>query len=190
MPRPRNKTVFTTVTLESGHHDGNLSQIEIIGIPGEKQNGRFSLNDSTFSFFDDSIGRPIFAASRRIPHLNWQSLKIWLYQSDVQSLEYDVPSIDRRDLQIKSGISESSLKMIYVLDNDLQGSEYRQWENNVKTILMPLFKKFIAPPQLPGSVSSRFNPLSRWADSLDFALDPYAKMKQNLFFDTLIVQVD
>ncbi|MEG4860710.1 hypothetical protein QUB75_25170 [Microcoleus sp. K1-B6] len=187
----KNRNTFLTVTLESAHRDSNLDQIQIIGVPGQNQNGKNILSDTVSYFFDDLIGRPIFAASRRIPNLDWQKLTIWLYPrgEDKDSLEYQVPKVDNLDLKIKSNISESNLKFIYVLDNDLKGSEYRRWQKTSEDIFTPLFKKFVAPPELPQLPFSL--PFSLpFIESLDSRLDPYAKMKRELFFDALIIQVD
>lgn len=186
--RSKNRNTSLSLTLESGHDDGNLDQIQIIGVPGQYQNGKNILSDTVFCFLDDTIGRPIFAASRQIPKLSWQKLTVWLYPTDEDSLGYQVPTIDDRDLKIKSNVRESNLKLIYVLDNDLRGNEYRRWKNDAEAIFMPLFKKFVAPPQLPSSFS--FNPFGSFIESLDSRIDPYAKMKRELFFDALIIQVD
>lgn len=191
MPR-RNKRqdIFLTITLESAHRDGNLNQITIIGVPGQSQNGQYILSDAMSCFFDDTIGRPIFAASRRIQNLDWQQLTIWLYPTDEDqnSLGYEVPKLDDRDLEFQSNIPESNLQFIYVLDNDLRGLEYRRWKQMSQTIFTPLFKKFVAPPQLPSSFS--FNPFESIIESFDSRIDPYAKMKRELFFDALTIQVD
>lgn len=189
MPRTsKSPTTFLKVTLESDHPDSKLNQIKIIGIPGQSQNGKNILSDAVFGFLDDTIGRPIFAASRQIPKLDWQKLTVWLYPTDKDSLGYQVPTIDDRDLELKSNVRESNLKLIYVLDNDLRGNEYRRWKNDAEAIFMPLFKKFVAPPQLPSSFS--FNPFGSFIESLDSRIDPYAKMKRELFFDALIIQID
>jgi hypothetical protein len=190
MPRTsKSQKIVLNVTLKSDHPDSKLKQMDIIGVPGQNQNGKNILSDTVFCFLDDTIGRPIFAASRQIPNLDWQKLTIWLYPTDEDSLEYQVPKIiDDRDLEIKSNIPESNLKLIYVLDNDLRGKEYRRWKNHAEAIFTPLFKKLVAPPQLPSSFS--FNPFGSFIESLDSRIDPYAKMKRELFFDALIIQVD
>ncbi|MFB2919892.1 hypothetical protein [Aerosakkonema funiforme] len=189
MPRTsKSQDIFLNVSLESSHPDSNLKQMDIIGIPGQTKKGQYILTDAMSCFFDDTIGRPIFAASRQIPKLDWQKLTIWLYPTDEDYLEYKVPTIDDRDLEIESNISESKLKLIYVLDNDLRGNEYRRWKNHAEAIFMPLFKRFVAPPQLPSSFP--FNPFGSFIDALDSRIDPYAKTKRELFFDALIIQVD
>ncbi len=171
MPRAsKSQVVFLNVTLESDHPDSKLKQMDIIGVPGQNQNGKNILSDTVFGFLDDTIGRPIFAASRQIPNLDWQKLTIWLYPTDEDSLGYQIPTIDDRDLELKSNV-ESILKSITSED-----------------IFTPLFRKFVDPPQLPSSFS--FNPFGSFIESLDSRIDPYAKMKRELFFDALIIQVD
>jgi hypothetical protein len=189
MPRTsKSQKIVLNVTLESDHPDSKLKQMDIIGVPGQNQNGKNILSDAMSCFFDDTIGRPIFAASRQIPNLGWQKLTIWLYPTDEDSLGYQVPTIDDRDLELKSNLRESNLKLIYLLDNDLKGNEYRRWKKTSEDIFTPLFRKFVPPPQLPSSFS--FNPFGSFIESLDSRIDPYAKMKRELFFDALIIQVD
>ncbi|XZN98333.1 MAG: hypothetical protein ACM65K_08630 [Microcoleus sp.] len=181
----KSQDIFLTVTLESTHRDSKLKQIQIIGVPGQNQNGKNILSEAMSCFFDDTIGRPIFAASRQITNLDSQKLTIWLYPTDEDSLGYQVPKIDERDLELKSNVRESNLKLIYVLDNDLKGNEYRRWKKTSEDIFTPLFRKFVAPPELPQLPFSL-----PFIESWDSKLDPYAKMKRELFFDALIIQVD
>lgn len=188
----QSQNIFLTVTLESAHRDGNLKFIEIIGVPGQNCNGKYILSDAMHDFFDNSIAKPIFRSSRRIPNLDWQSLKIWTYATDEEEDDpgYQIPEIDDRDLEIKSNVPDSNLKFIYVLDNELRGTEYRRWKKNAEAIFTPLFKEFVAPPEFPSSFPFAVNPFSRFIESLETGLDPYAKMKRELFFDALIIQVD
>lgn len=188
----QSKDVFLTATLESSHRDGNLRTIEIIGIPGTNQNGKYILSETMRCFFDDLIAKPIFRSSRRVHNLDWKFLKIWLYTIDEEEEdeEYQVPTIDERDLEIQSNFPDSNLQLIYVLDNDLMGAKYQRWKKMAEAIFTPLFKEFVAPPELPSSLPFAINPLSQFIESLDSRLDPYAKMKRELFFDTLIIQID
>jgi hypothetical protein len=62
---------------------------------------------------------------------------------------YDVPELDKQDLVIRSNISYSNLEQIYVLDNNLQGAEYREWQNIVEELFKPLFSGFVVPPEAP-----------------------------------------
>ncbi|MEB3883013.1 hypothetical protein [Lyngbya sp. CCY1209] len=201
MPRPNQNhthqthnrpTVFLTMTLEPNpSRDNKIKQIELIGVPGEMQGGQYIVSDTTYSFMDANISRPIFSKSRRMSHLNWQKLKIWLVDStnDNGSFDYQIPTVDHRDFEIKSNSPESALKGIYVLDNELQGLEYRHWQQTARSLFQPLFKNFVPPPQFP-LFSLDKSPLYAWTESMEAQLDPYAKMKRSLFFDHLIIQVD
>lgn len=84
---------------------------------------------------------------------------------------------------------KSSLKGIYVLDNELQDREYQQWEKTARSLFQPLLKNFVLPPQFP-LFSLDKSPLYAWKESMESQLDPYAQMKRSLFFDHLIIQVD
>jgi hypothetical protein len=88
---------------------------------------------------------------------------------------YEIPDIDRRDLEIVSNFRISKLERIYVLDNELDDNKTKQWEEISKAIFVPLFGKFLVPqktiPWLP-------------------ELDVYTSEKENMNFNALIVQVD
>ncbi len=187
MPRNKTQNIYLSATYESSRPDSILKQMQIIGIPGKNQNGQYVLSDLMYRFFDDTIARPIFAQSRQIPNLDWEKLKIWLFATDEDddSVEYQIPELDNRDLKIESNIRESNLNCIYVLDDELSGNEYRRWNKTAKTLFTPLFGKFVAAPELP---QLPFN--LPFLESLDSRLDPYAKMKRELFFDGLIIQID
>lgn len=191
--KPRQEAVFMTVILQSNHRDSILKEIEIIGVPGTKnRSGRYVPSELMQRFFDDSIARPIFQTSRHIPNLDWKSLKIWLYTIDEgeEGQGYQVPQLDDRDLEIKSNIPDSHLQFIYVLDNELPKAEYRRWKKTAESLFTPLFRQFVAPPEFPSSFPFPTNPFSGLIQSLDNRLDPYAQMKRDLLFDTLIIQVD
>lgn len=187
MPRQtKTQNIYLSATYESSHRDSILKQIQIIGIPGKNQNGQYVLSDLMYRFFDDTITRPIFTQSRYTPNLDWEKLKIWLLVTDEDDdSEYQIPELDNRDLKIESNIRESNLNCIYILDDELSGNEYRRWKKTAKNIFTPLFGKFVAPPELP---QLPFN--VPFLESLDSRLDPYAKMKRELFFDGLIIQID
>ena len=68
---------------------------------------------------------------------------------DDDFLEYQIPELDKRDLKIQSNIPESNLKYIYVLDDELSGKEYQGWKKTSQNIFTPLFRKFVAAPELP-----------------------------------------
>lgn len=191
--KPRQEEVFLTVILQSKHRESILNEIEIVGVPGIKnRTGRYSTSERMQRFFDNSIARPIFQASRHIPNLDWKSLKIWLYATDEgeEGQGYQVPPLNEQDLEIKSNIPNSHLQLIYVLDNELPKAEYRRWKKTAESLFTPLFSKFVAPPEFPSSFPFPTNPFSGLIESLDNRLDPYAQMKRELFFDTLIIQVD
>ncbi|GAB4189553.1 MAG: hypothetical protein Fur006_30910 [Coleofasciculaceae cyanobacterium] len=194
MPRPKqSQKIYTTLGFQTSHPDGNLIAVEIIGVPGQKlQNGECNISERIERFFDETIAKPIFRSIRRFDECDFSYLKIWLYATDEgeDGQGYQVPPIDERDLEFESNIPESNLKFIYVLDNELQGTEYRRWEKTAKAIFNPLFKEFVAPPEIPSSFPFPLNPFSPFMDSLEGSLDPYAKLKRELFFDALIIQVD
>ncbi|MEM1171078.1 MAG: hypothetical protein AAGJ08_18860 [Cyanobacteria bacterium P01_H01_bin.35] len=182
----KTQNVYLSATYESSHRDSILKQIQIIGIPGKEKNGQYVLSNLMYSFFDNTIVRPIFSGSRQISNLDWERLKIWLFAKDEdEDLEYQIPEVDNQDLQIKSKIRQSNLKSIYVLNDELSDKEYKLWRKKAKSLFTPIFGKFVAPPNLPQLPFEL-----PFLESLDSRLDPYAKMKRELFFDGLIIQID
>jgi len=125
-----------------------------------------------------------------VRNCNFRSLKIWLYDPEVREKDrgYDVPELDKQDLEIPSNVPYSTLEKIYVLDNGLKGSEYRKWENIVQELFTPLFAGFVAPPEAPSVIAE--NPLFKTINSFLSPLDPNVKLKQNLWFNSLIIQID
>jgi hypothetical protein len=189
------RKVFLQVGFRSPEPKGSLRTIEIFGIPGTKlRNGEYVVTDKTKSFFDDLIVRKLFQRSRFLPDCDFEYLKIWLYDLDVDNSRrgYDIPKLDERDLKIKSTVSSSKLESIYVLDNGLTEDSYVLWKKTVKELFSPLFINFVAPPTPPEEVAN--NPIFKLVESLTDPirdnLDPYGKIKQNLFFNALIIQID
>ena len=195
-----NETVFLRIGFRSLEKEGSLTSIELFGVPGKgSTTGQVDINQQIQHFFDNLIARPIFRKARLIPECHFQSLKIWLYDTETKDDErgYQIPPIDERDLEITSHVSSSKLEVIYVLDNHLTGREYERWEKIAMELFTPLFIKFIAPPELPSELAN--NPLVKLMEASPFGkalemvnttLDPYSNMKQNLFFNALIIQID
>lgn len=203
MSRIPAEKIYLEIGFSSPEADGNLKTIELLGVPGERlNNGECVVSNEIKSFFDKLIVRELFRQSRFLPNCNFEHLKIWLYDTEVGNNErrYSVPKIDRRDLAIRCNVSDSKLERIYVLDNELTGQEYESWKRDAENLFNPLFKKFKAPPELPSFFTEESidnNPLIQLfripieaIDKINEGLDPYAKMKQNLFFDALIIQID
>jgi hypothetical protein len=190
MPR-YSDNIYTAVSFRSPEPDGSLRVIELFGVPGQKiRDSELVVTPKMQSFFDELIVRKIFRNSIRIRDCSFQSLKIWLYDSEVsnQARGYDVPEIDNRDLLIRSNIQYSKLKGIYVLDDGLKGSEYQQWQKNAEALFLPIFSAFLAPPEPPEIIAN--NPFFKMMESVIEPMDQYAKMKQNLWFNSLIIQID
>jgi hypothetical protein len=190
MPR-YSDNIYTAVGFRSSEPGGTLEIIEVFGLPGQRiNNDKIVITEKTQSFFDELIVRKIFRQSRRIRKCDFKKLQIWLYDTEVDDKDrgYSIPDIDKRDLVIRSNVPYSSLEQIYVLDNNLNGHEYEEWRNIVEELFTPLFSGFIAPPEPPQLIAE--NPFIKTIGSLLEPLDPYVKMKQNLLFNSLIIQID
>ena len=185
----RNKqpeNVFLTLGLRNSDSQSNLEVVEIIGIPGQKdRHGECVISATTEKFFDHVIAKPVFRSSNSLKTCNFSYLKVWLYDTTIEDQGYQIPEIDdRSDLEIEGNVPFSKLKYIYVLNNGYKGNEYRQWKKDVEALVSPLFKSFLAPPA--PSPSLAFNPFAHFLDSID----GYAKMKNEVFFNALIIQID
>ena len=187
----QSKTIFIDVAFSSSS-GGTLQDITLIGLPvRESANGELIDSDYVTKCFDDLIVKPIFRESRSIRECNFQSLKIWLYDTRIsndKSRGYVIPEIDRRDLAIPSRNSSSKLKIIYVLDNGLQGEFYQEWKEVCQKLFGRLFNKLVAFPEQPQISKGNF--LGQLLGGLE-NIDPYAREKKELItFDSLIIQVD
>ena len=188
---PKDEKIFLHIDFRSSESNGILNTIEIFGLPGEKlNNGQCVVSEKVKGFFDDLIVRKIFRQSRRIPACDVKSIKIWLCDTSMTDAErgYAVPKIDKGDLEIRSNVLSSNLERIYVLDNELTGREYDQWKKMAENLFSPLFMQFIAAPELPAILAD--NPFAKFVEKMTESVDNYGKMRQNLFFNALIIQVD
>lgn len=187
--------MFLQIGFRSSETGGRLQTIEMFGLPGERlKDGTYTVNEKTQRFFDDLIVRKIFRESRRVSDCDFEYLKIWLYDTEISDNErgFAIPKLDHHDLEIQSNEQHSRLERIYILDNGLQGAEYERWKRICKDLFTPLFRGFIAPPEPPSRLGR--NPLGgyvvKFLDALTETVDEYAKKKQNLFFNALIIQID
>ncbi|MEK0180175.1 MAG: hypothetical protein EAZ98_03540 [Oscillatoriales cyanobacterium] len=195
-----NETVFLRIGFRSPEQDGSLTTIELFGVPGKTlSTGQVDSSAQIKRFFDDLIARVIFRRARLIPECDFEYLKIWLYDTETKDAErgYQIPQIDERDLEITSNVPSSKLELIYVLDNQLTGTEYESWEKIARELFTPLFLKLIAPPELPSELANNpfvklmeASPFGKALEMVNSTLDPYSPMKQKLFFNALIIQID
>ena len=191
----RQENPFLEIGFRSASSQGTLQTIELIGIPGKRlSNGEYIITDKVRLFFDDLIVRTLFRKSRLINQCDFHALKIWLYDTETQDQNrgYEIPEIDDRDLCLRTKKSNSKLEKIYVLDNELQGEEYKQWKEVCKQLFGILFTNFIAPPEPPDIIADNllFKPLVEMVDTFTENFDRYGSQKRNLFFNTLIIQID
>ncbi len=195
-----NETVFLRIGFRSPEKEGSLTSIELFGVPGKaSSSSQVEVSHQIQKFFDDLIARVIFRQSRMIPQCNFEYLKIWLYDTKTKDAErgYQIPKIDQHDLEITSNVPSSKLEFIYVLDNKLTGREYEPWEKIARELFTPLFLKFIAPPEMPSELANNpfvklmeASPFGKALEKVNETLDPYSNMKQKLFFNALIIQID
>lgn len=99
-------------------------------------------------------------------------------------------TLDSNDIKIVSSISGSNLIAIYVLDNNLKGNEYIKWKEKSERLLSSLFSRFIALPKISQEKMGIFSSFAKVIETSLSTLDKHANLKSNLFFDSLIVQID
>ncbi|MEH2064579.1 MAG: hypothetical protein V7K50_20350 [Nostoc sp.] len=181
------QNIYLSISFRSPEISGSLQTIKLHGVPGQElNNGECVLDNEMKKFCMDNIVAKIF---RRSLDLNseFNRLEIWFYNSNTarQKISYFLPEVDERDLLILSNISTSKLKQIYVLDNELEGNELTDWHKEVKSLFKPLFEEFVIMSDNLKSV-----PLFKGIESVISKGILHYEMKQNLFFDTLMIQVD
>ncbi|EAW39010.1 hypothetical protein [Lyngbya sp. PCC 8106] len=197
--------VYLQIGFRSPEPSSQLKTIELFGVPGQKnKNGNCTINEKIQQFFDDLIVRDLFRRSSRLSNCSFTDLKIWLYDEDnkirQENVGYRIPTIDHCDVLIPSHSPASKLKKIYVLDNELKGEEREEWLDNSNKLFKPLFGNFIVPPEkleIVTNVIKSDRPFSQvlgsfvgFVDKVSKAGDPYVKMKKELFFNALIIQID
>ncbi len=187
------KTVFIDVAFSSSE-GGSLQNIVLIGLPvKESANGELINSDDVKKCFDDLIVRPLFRKSRSIRECNFEFLKIWLYDARILNEKergYVIPqiNINRGDLAILSQNSYSKLKTIYVLDNELKEEIRQEWTKNCQKLFSISFNEFVTSSEK--TQASRSSVVGRFLENLENSVDPYAREKKELTFDSLIIQID
>ena len=186
---------FLEIGFCSASSKGTLQTIQLIGVPGEQlANSEYAVSEKVRLFFDDLIVRTLFRKSRLTHDCDFHTLKIWLYDTETPNRErgYEIPEIDQKDLCLPSKNPASKLEKIYILDNELQGEEYRRWKEVCKELFGNLFSNFIVPPEPPNIIADSllFKPLVEIIDNFSNTVDRYGKMKKSLYFNALIIQVD
>ena len=185
MLKPYN--IYLSISFRSPETSGSLQTIKLHGVPGQElSNGESIVDNEMKNFCSDTIVGKIF---RRSLDLNseFKRLEIWFYNSNTarQEISYLLPEVNERDLLIPSNISTSKLKQIYVLDNELEGDALIDWHQEVKSLFKPLFEEFVIMSENLKSV-----PLFKGIEHVISKGILHYEMKQNLFFDTLMIQVD
>ncbi|MBR8840775.1 MAG: hypothetical protein DSM106950_44120 [Stigonema ocellatum SAG 48.90 = DSM 106950] len=187
---PESTKVYLSIDFLSTNPTGKLGSIKLYGVPGLKlENEEFSVNDKIRDFCHELIVDKIFRRSHNIGS-NFEHLEIWLYdsKSDRQNLEYSIPELDQHDLKIASDISASQLRNIYILDNKVPNDKLDDWEQEVRKLFRPLFAEFVKLPEMPDRLAKI--PLLKGVESMMSQTIPYHSILENLFFDTLIVEID
>ncbi|WP_413162917.1 hypothetical protein ACL6C3_27420 [Capilliphycus salinus ALCB114379] len=198
----KQSTVLVQINFSSPEPESKLRTIELYGVPAQFKDGKYTVNKNIQQFFKDLILRDLFQGSLNLPNCDFARLKIWLddEKGKYEKIEYEIPMIDDHDFLLPSNNPISKLKKIYVLDNELEGKEYEYWKENAEKLFSPLFGNFIAPLEKPEIVANAMesdNSFTKFLSSLVKTLeskskeiDPYLEIKQKLFFDALIIQID
>ncbi|MEO0769453.1 MAG: hypothetical protein AAFY72_08460 [Cyanobacteria bacterium J06649_4] len=183
--------VYFQTSYRSFSEAEGLNEIELLGIPGELQpNGEYIVNKEITGFFEDLIAKELFRGSRKQTHYQFESLKVWLYDTTLKTelLGDKFPSLTEKTLRIDSPIEQSELICIYVVENDFLMDEYVVWKEACEQLLRPLFHRFVPPPDPPDVLKDFL--VMRFGMDLTNKLDLYLSMRKNMFFNALIVQMD
>jgi hypothetical protein len=180
--------IYTSIVFQAPQ---STTTVEIIGVPGrETLDGQCIINEIIERFFDDCIAKPIFKANSRF-NQDFSSFKIWLYDTEenLDHQSYVIPSL-AHSVGIPASVPNSMLNVIHILSRDISDFDNRSWRRSVEAIGHSLFKSLAVLHEVPCSSSAiPENPFYRLQRFLE-SRDPYTEMKQELFFDALIVQID
>lgn len=172
-------------------------KIQLLGLPGKPlENGSHSKNESVNNFFKDLIAKEIAQGKSELSAFDFDGLEVWLHRTDDEGglakaqmpATYTIPDLSQGVLTLKSPVSDSELSCIYVMDNGFLGDEYEVWKMSCEALLIPLFKRFVSP-NTPPDILKEFIAM-RFGVVLARKLNLYLDMKNNIFFNALIVKLN
>ncbi|MEO1637053.1 MAG: hypothetical protein AAFS04_18445 [Cyanobacteria bacterium J06631_9] len=172
-------------------------KIQLLGLPGKPlENGSHSKNESVNNFFKDLIAKEIAQGKSELSDFDFDGLEVWLHRVDNEGMltdaqmpaTYTIPDLSQGALTLKSPVSNSELSCIYVVDNGFLGEEYEAWRMSCETLLVPLFQRFVSPNS-PPDILKEFIAM-RFGVVLARKLTLYLDMKNNIFFNALIVKLN
>lgn len=172
-------------------------KIQLLGLPGKPlENGSHSKNESVNDFFKDLIAKEIAQGKSELSAFDFDSLEVWLHRTDCENVltndqmseTYDIPDLSQSVLTLKSPVSNSELSCIYVMDNGFSGEDYEAWKISCEALLIPLFKRFVSP-NTPPDILKEFI-VMRFGAVLARKLNLYLDMKNNIFFNALIIKLN
>ncbi|MFM6025107.1 MAG: hypothetical protein ACKPER_19615, partial [Dolichospermum sp.] len=80
------ENIYTAVGFRSSEPDGTLRNIELFGLPGQKnRDDQVVFMPERQSFFDDLIVRKIFRQSCTIRTYDFKHIQIWLYTTQLRN---------------------------------------------------------------------------------------------------------
>ena len=178
------------IVFHSEEAEDNLRRIEVIGIPLERTNGGFRRTSSAniYNFFEMFVATELFKENRLLSQYSFELVKLWVYRADSLTDEQSdlFPSQDSFAFQMASEVEGSELKSISVVDVGLLGNQKVLWERGCKELLTPLFQRFVPPAEPPDVLNDYLQ--MRFGKRLASKLNLYLHMRQNMCFDSLIVE--
>ena len=180
---------YLPIAFDSQIEEDNLKRIDFMGVPAERlEGGEYRVSENSENFLNDCVAKGLFKANRTLSQYSFESLKIWLYDTNKprNSQGYPLPEEDKIAFKLSSHLEASELKCISVVDVGLSGNQHKLWKNGCEELLKPMFSRFIAPPD-PPDVLKDFLAM-RFGARLSTRLDLYLSMRKNIFFDSLIVE--
>lgn len=180
---------YLPIVFSSPKEEDNLKKIEIFGASAKhSKSGGYQVSEHSRNFLHDCIAKALFKENRSLSKYSFESLKIWLYdtQTPLESQGYSIPDSHKTAFKLHSHLEASELKYISIMDVGLLGNQQKLWTTGCEELLKPMFSRFIAPPD-PPAVLKDFLAI-RFGTELSTRLDLYLSMRKNMWFDALIIE--
>ena len=116
---------YLPIAFDSQIEEDNLKRIDFLGVPAERlEGGEYRVSENSENFLNDCVAKGLFKANRTLSQYSFESLKIWLYDTNKHrnSQGYPLPEVDKIAIKLSSYLEASVLKCISVVEFGVSGN--------------------------------------------------------------------